>query len=346
MKTKGFSALFAGFVCFIFLSVFWAPFAQGLSAGLENCAKTVIPSLFPFLIAASLTGNGDIPEKAKKLLNPITQKLFRLPSESLPAIILSQFGGYLSGAKAVDSLYRSGAISREQAERLLLFGVNSGIGFSVNAVGSIMLGSRESGIILLISLCISSLICGFLTRLLPSEANEAKRLSYSQPPLSIAVVESVSSSAQAILTACAFVSVFSGISSVLDSLIPDENIRLAAACLLEVTNGCISAAGKVSLPIIAAVCAFGGICVHMQVFAVAKNICIKIPAFYLFRILHSLIAFIACKILLFIFPIDTTVFLSITPNARLWSFSAPASISLLLLSALLILDLDNNQKIC
>ncbi|MBQ8016158.1 MAG: hypothetical protein IJ264_08255 [Clostridia bacterium] len=346
MKTNGFIAVCAGLTSFVFLLVFWNPFANGLSLGLANCAKIVIPSLFPFLIAASLTGSGEIPAKAKTILNPITQRLFHLPAESLPVIILSQLGGYLSGAKAAESLYRAGTLNKSQAERLLLFGVNSGIGFSVNAIGTVMLGSRKSGIILLISLCISSLIVGFMTRFLPQKDSEVKKLVSHPPSFSFALVESVSSSAQAMLAACAFVTVFSGLTAVLDSLIKSENLKLAAACLLEVTNGCINTAGKVSLPALAAICAFGGICVHMQVFAVAKSISVKIPLFYLFRFLHSALAFITCRITLYFFPIETQVFLSVSENVRLWSFSAPSSVSLLLLSALLILDLDNKKKIC
>ncbi len=343
---NGFIAVCAGLTSFIFLLVFWNPFVNGLNLGLTNCAKIVIPSLFPFLVAASLTGSGDIPPKAKKLLNPITQRLFGLPAESLPVIILSQAGGYLSGAKAADSMHRSGMLGKTQAARLLLFSVNAGIGFSVNAVGNIMLSSKESGIILLLSLSFSSLIIGFLTRFLPAKESEFQKLAFSPPPLSFALVESVSSSAQAMLAACGFVSIFSGITAVFNSLVQNENIKLAVACILEATNGCMAAAGKVSLPTIAAVCAFGGICVHMQIFSIAKNIDIKIPVFYLFRILHSCLAFLICRLILFFFPIETQVFLSLSPNAQLWSFSAPASVSLLLLSALLILDLDYNKKIC
>lgn len=346
LKANGFIALCAGAFSFIFLLIFWSEFSFGLNIGLTSCAKTVIPSLFPFLIAASLTSRGELPEKAKKFLNPITQKLFCLPSECLPAIILSQIGGYLSGAKAADELCRSGAISKTQAERLLLFGVNSGVGFSVNAVGIIMLGSRKAGMILFVSLCISSIITGFFTRFLPQEELKTHKLPVPPPPLSEALVESVSSSAQAMLAACAFVTAFSGITSVLDSLIENENVKLIIACLLEVTNGCISTAGKVSLPSLAAVCAFGGICVHMQVFAVAKSTDIRKSVFYFFRILHSALAFTVCRVLLSFFPIEAPVFLSFSQNVQLWSFSAPASVSLLLLSALLILDLDNNKKIC
>lgn len=346
MKKIKFPAALAGIALFIFLFFYIEPFAAGLRAGLENCAKTVIPSLFPFLIAASLMGSGGLPEKAKKVLSPITERLFRLPADTLPVIILAQLGGYLSGAKAAESLRLSGRITKSQAQRLMLFSVNAGAGFAVNALGSIMLGSRGAGRIIFISLCISSLIAGLFTRFLPDERGETKKIAQKSEPLSAITVKSVSSSAAAMLTACAFIIFFSGVSSVIDSCIQNENAKLFISCILEVTNGCMCAAVKIPLPMLAAVCAFGGICVHLQVFALTESIGMKYGSFLLFRILHAALAFAVCSAALYFFPIDEQVFLSFSKNAALWSFSAPASVSLLFLSALLILDLDNKAEIC
>ncbi len=343
-KTK--SPALAGAILFVFLFFFARDFAGGIVQGLENCAKTVIPSLFPFLIAASLAGSGTLPEKAKKIINPITERLFRLPADTLPVIALAQLGGYLSGAKAADSLCRAGSITKSQAQRLMLFSVNAGMGFSVNAIGSIMLGSREAGRVIFISLCISSLIAGFFTRFLPDEKGETRKIAPKSESMSAITVKSVSSSAAAMLTACAFVIFFSGLLSVISSRVQNESLRILISCLLEVTNGCSLAAGKISIPALAAVCAFGGICIHLQVFALTESIGMKYGVFLFFRVLHAALAFAVCSAVLHFFPIDEQVFLSFSKNAALWSFSAPASVSLLFLSALLILDLDNKTEIC
>ena len=336
----------AGAALFVFLFFFAREFAEGMGQGLENCAKTVIPSLFPFLIAASLAGGGTLPEKAKKIINPITERLFRLPADALPVIALAQLGGYLSGAKAAESLLRTGAATKSQVQRLMLFSVNAGMGFSVNAVGSILLGSRETGRVIFISLCISSLIAGFFARFLPDEKGETRKIAPKNEPFSAVAVSSVSSSAAAMLTACAFVIFFSGLLSVISARVQSEGLRVLTACLLEVTNGCASAAGKISIPALAAVCAFGGVCVHLQVFALTESMGIKYGIFLAFRLLHAALAFAVCYAVLYFFPIDEQVFLSFSKNAVLWSFSAPASVSLLFLSALLILDLDNKAEIC
>lgn len=345
MKKKGFLSVAAGVILFVFLFVFTEEFSKGMSTGLANCAKIIIPSIFPFMVAAALTGSGDLPPKLKRITGKITETLFSLPAESFFAIIIGQLGGCLAGAKAIESLVKSGSISESKAKRMLLFCINTGIGFSVNAVGSVMLNSRKSGRILLVSLTVSSLLLGIISRFIPDKSESNKKLPSRHLPFSASVVESVSSSAIATVNACAFVTAFSGINAVTESVIHNENTRILVSCLLEITNGCFLAAGKISLPLIAAVCAFGGLCVHMQIFAVAKNIPISIPQFYIFRILHAASAYAVCAVILRFFPAEQEVFLLITENAAVWSFSAPASVSLLFLSALLILDLDNKDKI-
>ena len=346
MKKSGFAAAAAGIILFVFLFVFSEDFIKGLNIGLLNCVRIVIPSLFPFLIASSLVGVGELPARIKRLVDPITEFLFHLPAECLPAIILGQLGGYLSGAKAAESLYSSGAISRSQAGRLLLFCVNSGIGFSVNAVGNAMLGSREAGKVLLVSLCISSAILGALSRFFSEGEQESKVLCKNNPTLSGAVVNSVASSSSAMLNACAFVALFSGFGCVADSYIKSECIRLVLSCLMEVTKGCIDLSGRVSLPVIAAVCAFGGVCIHLQIFSLSQGIERKPLRFYAFRLLHAALSYVICLLILYFHPIEKQVFLSVYENAAVFSFSAPAAVSLLFLSVLLILDLDNSRKIC
>lgn len=336
----------AGIILFVFLFVFSGVFVRGINAGLLNCVNIVIPSMFPFMAAASLAGRGNLPGPVKKVLEPITQKLFHLPAESIAAIILGQLGGYLSGVKTTESLLSSGIVNCSQSKRMLLFCIGPGIGFAVNAVGNAMLGSREAGKIILISVCISSLILGVFTRFFVSDKTQISVFSQKKPDFSSAVASSVTESAYAMLAACAFITVFSGFSAVCDEYIKNESAKLVIACISEVTNACAAYSYKFSIPAIAAICAFGGICVHFQVFALAENAKPDILKFYIFRFLHSALSFAVCHIILKFHPIEKEVFLSVSDNFSAFSFSAPAAISLLFMCALLILDLDNGKKIC
>ncbi len=345
MKRKHIILLF-GTALFIIIFIFSEDFMIGLRAGLSNCGEIVIPSLFPFLIASSLIGAGEMPSRLKKLLNPVTKHLFRLPADCFPALILGQLGGYLSGAKATKSLYKSGKISRSEACRMLLFSVNAGMGFSVNAIGNALLGSRDSGRIILASLCLSSVILGFFIKFFPDDSGTAEKITRNNSTFSVAVVESVISSAEAMLNACGFICIFSGLGAVINSLIENSNLKIIALCLLEVTSGCISASKSVSLPAICAVCAFGGLCIHMQIFSLAMDLKISIARFYMFRILHAVLSFFICRIILCFHPVEAQVFIGTPSAVEIWSYSAPAAVSLLFMCILLILDLDYKRKIC
>lgn len=338
--------LFFGIGIFAVLFFFPAEFVSGFSTGLYNCAQVVIPSLFPFLVASSLAGAGDMPPFLKKIAEPITKKLYRLPGDCLPAIILGQLGGYLSGAKTAETLYSSGVLSKNQTRKLLLFCVNSGVGFSVNAVGNALLGSRDAGKILLVSLCFSSLITGIFIRFLPDSVDEQPKHIRQKSSFSSAVVNSVSSASSSMLSCCGFVCFFSGLISVIGGIIDNQTAKIYVSGLFEVTSGCAEAAGKVSIPALAAICAFGGLCVHMQIFSLTKDFGINIPLFYLFRFIHSFFAYAVCKTVIYFYPVETAASVSLGSNAELWSFSAPAAISLLFLCSLLILDLDNGRELC
>lgn len=213
----------------------------------------------------------------------------------------------------------------------------------MNAVGNAMLCSRESGRVLLASLCIASVFTGFVMRFIP--LNDSYERNY-QPKfavsLSDAVVNSVSSASYTMLTACGFVTLFSGVCAVTDFYIKNETVRTVISCLLEVTKVCVDLTGKTSLPVIACVCAFGGICIHLQIFSMCK---INIFRFYLSRIIHAVSAYFICRTILYFNPIESPVFLSFSQNAAPFSFSVPAAISLVFLSFLLISDLDYSPEI-
>lgn len=345
MKKNGYLPSIAGIILFAAVAVSPAAFASGVSQGLRVCAETVIPSLFGFTVAAGLLGAGELPDRLKKAVSPVMRMLFGLPPECFPALLLGLFGGYPTGASAARALCNSGKISVSDARRLTSFCLSPGMGFCVNAVGISMLSSRRAGFIMLASICAALVPVGFAAKyLIKSEAQPLVTSSFSVP-FSRAAVECVTSCSHAMLSVCSFVSLFSGLASCIETIIENEAVRTALIMLSEVTNGCITAAGKIPLELLCAECAFGGLCVHMQVFAVSGEAEPNKKYFFPFRIFHALISAGFCKILLHFFPISEQT-LAVYGGTQIRFHSAPASISLLFLSALLILDLDTEPKKC
>ena len=112
MRKNNYAVPITGLIFFVLLFVFSERFIIGINSGLLTCVRIVIPSVFPFLIASALTGYGTLPKPLKKILEPITRFLFRMPAETVPAIILGQLGGYLAGAKSAESLRQNGIINK------------------------------------------------------------------------------------------------------------------------------------------------------------------------------------------------------------------------------------------
>ncbi len=342
MKRK--ITLTAGLLLSAVLFVFGKEFCDGALTGIKICGEILIPSVFPFMIAAALTSAGELPPFVKKLLAPVMRLLFRQRADAALAVLIGLFGGYPAGVKSAVTLYKSGKITREEAQRLILFCVNAGAGFCVNAIGNGLLNSRKAGFILLASLCISAVVLGFFAR--NKSSGYLTETQHITVPFSKALVDSVSSSCSAMLSICAFVILFSGIINTLYALKLNPKLSLLLCCLLEVTSGCAEAAAKTPLPLLAAICAFGGICVHMQIFSLSENLLPDIKKFYLFRVLHSLLSALICSLLLKFFPVELQTVSIMTQNAAFVSLSVPAAVSMLFLSSLLILDLDSNKKIC
>lgn len=195
MKKSGYILSAAGLLLFAAVAASPAGFAKGVSRGLQSCGEVIIPSLFGFTAAAGLLGSGELPEGIKKAVSPAMQKIFGLPGECLPALLLGMFGGYPTGAAAARTLMDSGKISRSEARRLISFCLSPGIGFCVNAVGASMLGSRRSGTLILASVCISLLPLGMLSKLISGSEPPLTRPPLPQIALPGAIVRSV--------TACA-----------------------------------------------------------------------------------------------------------------------------------------------
>lgn len=344
MKKSSALTAAAGIVIFVVTFRYTQAFSEGIIVGLKNCAAVIIPSLFPFMVAASFMGSVEIPQGIKRIADPLTRLIFGQPSECMAAVIPGLLGGYPSGTKAAHSLWSGGKISEEKAKRLVLFCLNGGAGFCVNAVGVSMLGSEKAGRIILVSMCLAAVITGILTRKNEDTAQPAKISEYRS--FSEIFVESVALASRGIITVCAYTALFSGVISVVSQFGLSENTVAAIACLLEVTSGCVEIAGKVPIPVIAAVCAFGGLCVHMQIFTVAGRLKPKLSEFYFYRVIHSLLSGGICALLLKLFPVAEETALSLSENASAWSFSAPAAISLVFLASLLILELDKDKKIC
>lgn len=323
--------------------------AEGVRRGLDICAASVIPSLFPFMALSSFLIHSRLCLWRGRIADTLGKKLFSLPGSALSAVFMSLIGGFPVGASMTAKLLEKGEITKNQAQRMMLFCVNAGPAFIIGTVGVSMLSSVAAGAVILVSLLTSSLAMGFFSNLIadgqyaPAESERGEdRADFPQ-----AFTKAVADAASSMFSICAWVILFSCLNGFTDLMSIGESGKIFIKGVLEVTTGSFAAAGKVPLPIMCLIIGFSGICVHCQIMNCVIETGIKPSLFIAARIINGAIAAIICSVILEFFPLSAQAMsnaVNTVPQA--YSASIPAAAGLMIMGGLLILELDSKRKIC
>ena len=101
----------------------------GASEGIDLCVRTVIPSMFPFLVL-SIFLTGQMFSLRLRWLRPLG-RLLHLPENAEVIFLVGLLGGYPMGAQCIRQAYDTGGLSRPDAQRMLCFCSNAGPAFFV-----------------------------------------------------------------------------------------------------------------------------------------------------------------------------------------------------------------------
>ncbi len=343
--------------CFIFLPISFSLFSlafmllaypkaasKGVTDGINICLETVIPSLFPFLLLSGIAYDCGIFDLITRRCEKITTLLFALPSVALPIIIMSFLGGFPVGALLTEKAYERGRLSRLQAERMMLFCVNPGPAFVVSTVGYSMIGSEEAGLILYAGITAASLIIGVLSRFLAENDTAALYVGDQCKPTlkpDFILSETVSSCTKNMLNICVWVIIFSCMEELTEIIVTNKNALIFLKMIAEVTNGAIAASEHFSLPVIAAVISFAGLCVHLQIMPCLTKIKLRYKYFLCVRILTASLSCVLTLLLLELFPQYTQVVsMGVKPEAAAVKSSFPTCVWLMLMCGLFVIG-DN-----
>lgn len=288
--------------------------ASGAKTGLTFCTNILIPSLFPFMVLASLVVKTGLSDKISKLFAPITKAIFNLPSSASATIILSFIGGYPTGAIGIKELYRQKKVTSKQTEQMLLFMVCAGPAFILSAIGSQISSSKLTGIIIFISHIFSAIILGIFSGLFYKDNKFCENKKISQPvSFSTAMVNSCLEAAMAMFNMCSFVILFSAFLNIIFKIfdffylkLPIINVIVSA--LLEVTSGCMAIINNhAPTELIAFALGWAGLCVHFQIFAITDSINFSKFKFIFCRAIHGFLSAIITHFLLRIISTFTSL---------------------------------------
>ena len=309
--------------CLVFAS---AGVAAGAQYALALCAELIVPSLLPFFIVSILLTRLGVPQDAGRLLSPLAKKLWGVSGAGASAFLTGLCGGYPLGAKYIAELYSSGAVDKDEAERLLRFCSNSGPSFIIGAVGAGVFSSVAAGMILYFAHAAAAALTGiiFKPRNSPAPSGRAveKQPSHEPEKFSAAFVASVNEAVLSVMSVCGFVVCFSVLSAMIDytgapGAAEDFFVRLTGADeklvmaflygMLELGSGVGKLRGipldPSSLSLAAFIIGWGGVSVHFQTLAVLGSTELSARGHFVGRIMSavisSLLAFAAGKVFLF-----------------------------------------------
>ena len=247
--------------------------ALAVRNGLTLCARTVVPSLFPFFAVTAFLLRMGADTLLRPVFSPIMAPLFRLRGTCALPLLAGLTGGYPTGAKTAAELYEQGILTKGEAELLLGFCNNCGPGFLLGYAGTAVLGSSQAGMHLLAIHFAAAIATGMILCRLPRKSEPVPLpctvpFHMLSPPK--ALTAAVSSALTSTLGICAYVVLFQTAASLLPPLPPiilgGVEMVSGMAQLTPSVSGFIAAAG---------LAAWGGVSVHCQTMSVTGELSLR-----------------------------------------------------------------------
>ncbi len=316
--------------------------------GAELCAGTMVPSLFPFLVVSSFASNSGAIDFLGEKTEKFFKKFFSFSGNAGSVFVMGLFSGFPVGCSLASDLYSKNRITRNEAKRIVLSGVNAGPAFVIGAVGTMMLSSFRAGCIIFLSLTLSSVFIGYISKyILSSEEVPAGYSPVRQISLTDALVTSVYSSSKSMLLICAWILIFSSAINIFSGISENGRIIDLVRIFAEVSAGCKKISETKNPAHLAFVIGWSGLCVHCQVMPYVIKVGLKLKYFFCARLFHAALSSLVCAGFMKVFPCEISVFSSGTEaTVTAFAASAPAAAGLLLMCAIFILDLDTHKKMC
>lgn len=331
------------FGCYLCLR-YSAECAAGIKKGILFCLEALVPSLFLFMALSAFTIRSGAVLTASRPFRRLSRVLFGLDESGFAVILLSMLGGYPVGARCIAMMAQRGTMSDAQARKAAAIAVCAGPGFLMNYVGGALLQNRRAGGILLCAEITGVLVTGFITgRLLRCEPTSCSPAIAKVSGENL-LIDAVKDASAATFQMCSMVVVCTAITEIIAVISPTKEMTDILSALTEITEGCHRMCGSYPLHLIAFFIGFGGLSVHLQIFAGLGKVKVHKGIFFLIRCLQGIITAAAAYSYLMIFPIEQRVFNSTDASLSLGGSATLAGSAALVLSSLCFLG-SVHQKI-
>ena len=285
-------------LCFI---CFPEAIKQGVLKGLELGSHVLVPSIFPYLVVSGiLFKTGALHSVSKKI------KLGKLSESARELLIPSLFCGYPTGARMPSLAYHNGSITKREFTLLFLFSNIPGLGFCISYLGGLF-HNRMLGACVYVSFLLASVtLLWFFSKDFPKQPiSKSQNVSFLKT--SDALVESVSESAQTMVSLLFFVCFFSAIIDLLQSFSLPQRFFPVCAAFLEITTGLSLLSQSYPMETVVFFCAFSGLSVMFQSLYFDKNHAVNFLRLLLGRTVYGMLSVFYFWILCCLFHVGTGV---------------------------------------
>lgn len=234
----------------------------GAQEGISLCLRSVIPSLFPFIMLSNLIAGG-LCGTSSPLLGPLG-RILGIPAGAEGIFLTGILGGYPTGAQVVHEAWKHGQLSASDARRMLGFCSNAGPAFLFGMLSPFF--SSQKALWLLWGIHIlSAVVAGML---LPGRSSgSVSPTSSARSSITAALKRSVAVMGYVCGWVVLFRVLFAFCSRWFLWLLPAEG-QVTVYGLLELAGGCCSLSlvsdESVRFVICSGILACGGLCVTMQ----------------------------------------------------------------------------------
>lgn len=234
--------------------------------------NNLLPSMMPMFIISDILINYNFTNYLPKKLINIISKLFNISNNMTLILIISIVSGFPINAFNIITSYENNLISKKEAEHLLLFNHFPNPLFVINTVGNIYLNNNKYGIIILISIILSSIIIGIIFRNKTIITNNNFKTNINKKQVFTRVFSNaIKKTINSLLNISITITLFLILSTLITNIFHLNNyLSLLIRSILEMTTA-LSYLSKLNITdtlkviLSTGIISFGGLSIHLQV---------------------------------------------------------------------------------
>ena len=302
IKKKNIISLFWGLSC-IFCFVAFLVFGQKLALCVNNslilCAKRLIPSLFPLMIASRLLFSSGAGGFIGKIFKKPCRCLLGLSAGGSFAFIIGIVCGFPLGAVCANSLYEKRVISFDELYFLIVASSIPSFGFVVGVIGIGVFQNSRVGIILYLCAILSAIITGMIYRFTVFRGRVFYDSGFSSTNGGGIIgkfCDAISLSVKNMLSVCGFIVFFSLVCEVIISILSflgaPKILEILICGIMELTRGTLltsSLPWDLAFVLCGAFIGWSGLCVLSQILSSCRASRVNIWRFLGFKLVFALV---------------------------------------------------------